>query len=123
MRNLRGQVVVIDYWATWCPLCVAEMPTMKMLYEEYHEDGVEFIGVSLDKSEEDGGLEKLREYVKTNEVPWPQYYQGAGWSGEFSVSWGINSISALFIVDKNGILRTVNGRGKLEELIPVLLAE
>ncbi len=63
MRSLRGQVVVIDYWATWCGPCIAEMPTMKKLYEEFHEDGVEFIGVSLDRSEEEGGLEKLREYV------------------------------------------------------------
>ena len=51
MKGLRGKVVVIDFWATWCGPCVAEMPKMKELYSKYRDKGVEFIGVSLDQSE------------------------------------------------------------------------
>ena len=121
MRNLRGKVVVIDFWATWCGPCVKEIPHMKELYAQYRDQGVEFIGVSLDKSEEDGGLDKLREYCDENDVNWPQYYQGDYWNSEFSTAWGINSIPAIFIIDRKGSLHSVNARGQLDDLIPELL--
>lgn len=123
IKALKGQVVVIDFWATWCGPCIAEMPHMKELYAKYHDEGVQFIGISLDSPEDKGGLEKLRKYVDEKKIPWPQYYQGDGWASEFSTSWGINSIPSLFIVDKNGNLKSVKARGKLEKLIPELLAE
>lgn len=121
IADLKNQVVVIDFWATWCGPCVAEMPNMKKLYAEYHSKGVEFIGVSLDQPEEDGGLDKLKKFVAEKEIAWPQYYQGNGWNSEFSKSWGINSIPCVFVVDPQGNLFSVEARGKLEELIPELL--
>jgi len=121
MKGLKGKVVVVDFWATWCGPCVQEMPNMKKLYAEYKPKGVEFIGVSLDQPKEEGGLDKLKKYVADNEIGWPQYYQGKGWQSEFSQSWGINSIPAVFIVDAEGKLYSVEARGKLDTLIPELL--
>jgi thiol-disulfide isomerase/thioredoxin len=123
MRNLHGKVVIIDFWATWCGPCVAEMPHLKELYKQYRDHGVEFIGVSLDQPEDQGGLEALKKFVDEKEISWPQYYQGKGWDSEFSGEWGINGIPALFAIDKDGNLRSVDARGKLDELIPQLLAE
>ena len=123
MADLKGKVVVIDFWATWCGPCVAEMPTMKKLYEKYKDQGVEFIGVSLDQPEDEGGLSELKKFVSEKEIPWPQYYQGKGWDSEFSASWGINAIPAVFVVDADGNLYSTDARGKLEELIPELLAK
>jgi thiol-disulfide isomerase/thioredoxin len=121
IKGLKGKVVVIDFWATWCGPCVAEMPNMKELYAKYHDKGVEFIGVSLDQPKEDGGLDALKSYVKKNEIAWPQYYQGNYWNSEFSKSWGINSIPTMFLVDQDGKLVSVEARGKLETMIPELL--
>jgi thiol-disulfide isomerase/thioredoxin len=120
-ESLKGKVVVVDFWATWCGPCVAEMPHMKEIYAKYKDKGVEFVGISLDAPEDQGGLTALKDYVKENQIGWPQYYQGKGWQGEFSQSWGINSIPAIFIVDQNGNLASVNARGHVEEMIEKLL--
>ena len=123
MKDLKGQVVVLDFWATWCGPCVREMPKMKKLYAKYHDEGVQFIGISLDKSEDEGGLDALKKYVSEKEILWPQYYLRKDGDIEFSNSWGISGIPALFIIDKKGNLKSVQARYKLEKLIPELLDE
>lgn len=123
MKDLRGKVVVIDFWATWCGPCVGEMPNMKKLYQKYHDQGVEFIGVSLDVAEKEGGLKDLKEFVSKNEIAWPQYYQGNGWESEFSVKWGITSIPTMFVVDSSGVVRSTTARGRLDEILPDLIKQ
>jgi thiol-disulfide isomerase/thioredoxin len=121
MASLKGKVVVIDFWATWCGPCVNEMPKMKELYAKYKSKGVEFIGVSLDQPKEQGGLDKLKAFVAKNGIEWPQYYQGNFWQSEFSSSWHINSIPCVFLVDADGNLASVKARGQLDKLIPEYL--
>lgn len=121
--TLKGKVVVVDFWATWCGPCVAEMPHMKEIYAKYKGKGVEFVGVSLDAPESEGGLEKLKKFVKDNDIQWPQYYQGNGWQSQFSSSWGINAIPALFVVDQKGNLYSINARGQVEQIIEKLLGD
>jgi thiol-disulfide isomerase/thioredoxin len=110
-----------DFRATWCGPCVAEMPRMKELYAKYHDKGVEFIGISLDQPKEDGGFDKLKAFVAKNDIPWPQYYQGNHWQSEFSKSWGVNSIPAVFLVDREGKLFSTDAGGNLESLIRELM--
>ena len=65
--------------------------------------------------------DKLKEFVAKNEITWPQFYQGNGWESDFSRGWGINAIPAVFVVDSQGKLHSINARGKLGEMIPELL--
>jgi thiol-disulfide isomerase/thioredoxin len=121
IEKLRGKVVVVDFWATWCGPCVEEMPVMKSLYSRYHGHDVEFIGVSLDEPKEDGGLEKLKDFVARHGITWPQYYQGQGGRSPFSRGWGVDAIPTVFVVDRDGNLASVDARGRLDEIIPELL--
>jgi thiol-disulfide isomerase/thioredoxin len=118
-QRLKGKVVVVDFWATWCGPCVAEMPKMKSLYAEYRPRGAQFIGVSLDQGGD--GLDKLQAFVQENGITWPQYYQGNGWESEFSRSWGIRAIPTVFVVDQEGKVYSDKARGKLESILPELL--
>jgi RNA polymerase sigma factor (sigma-70 family) len=129
MKALRGKVVVVDFWATWCGPCVGEIPELKRLYAQYHDKGVEFIGVSHDLPEEDGGLSALKEFVQNWQVPWPQYYEGhdnqlietGTPTNDFSEFWGISGIPTIFLIDAEGKLYSTTARGRLDTLIPRLL--
>tara|TARA_R110002111_G_C5996863_1_gene372611 strand:+ start:297 stop:1895 length:1599 start_codon:yes stop_codon:yes gene_type:complete len=129
MKNLRGKVVVVEFWATWCGWCVHEIPELKRLYAKYHDQGVEFIGVSHDIPENDGGLEKMKSFVDKEQIPWPQYYLGrdnralltGSPQNDFSESWGVDGIPAIFLIDPSGNLYSTEARGQLDTLIPRLL--
>jgi thiol-disulfide isomerase/thioredoxin len=119
IERFKGKVVIIDFWATWCGPCVAKMPHLKDLYAKYHDQGVEFIGVSVDRPENEGGLASLKKFVEENAIPWPQFYDGG--SGRFTQSWGIQFIPTVFVVDADGKLYATDAQGKLDAIITELL--
>jgi len=123
VADLAGQVVVLDFWSTTCGPCVAELPALQALYAEFHPRGAEFIGISLDLPEEQGGRAALEAFLARHPLPWPQDYQGGGFDSEFSRSWGVGGIPATFVLDRRGRLRSTEARGRLAELLPALLAE
>jgi peroxiredoxin len=118
LKDLLGKAVLIDFWATWCGPCVAEVPNLKKVYDAYHDKGFEILGISLDDKKGD-----LLAFTKKHEMPWPQYFDGKHWNNEISFRFGINSVPATWLVDKKGILRYTDVRFGLESEVQKLLKE
>lgn len=106
--DLRGKIVLVDFWATWCGPCVAELPHIKAVYDEFHERGFEIVGISLDHEKD---RQKLIDFVRENSMPWPQHFDGKGWKNEFAARYAISGIPAQWLLDRNGIVVEKEIRG------------
>jgi thiol-disulfide isomerase/thioredoxin len=116
VSKMRGKVVLVDFWATWCGPCVAELPNVLKAYKELHPKGFEIVGISLDSDKE-----KLESFVKEKGMDWPQFFDGKGWKNEISSNYGINSIPAMWLVDQKGMVIDTAARANLEEKVAKLL--
>ena len=115
----KGKVVLVDFWATWCGPCVAEMPNVISAYQKYHAKGFDIIGVSLDEDKS-----KLSNYIKDQNVAWPQFFDGQGWSNELAVKYGIQAIPSNFLLDSNGKIIGKDLRGDvLDKAVATALAK
>ncbi|MSU64679.1 MAG: TlpA family protein disulfide reductase [Opitutus sp.] len=99
IAKYKGKVVLLDFWATWCGPCIAELPTVVEAYKKFHSKGFEIIGISLDKAD---AKEKLVAFTKEHEMPWVQYYDGKYWENKLVATYGIRSIPATFLLDGEG---------------------
>lgn len=91
LKDLKGKVVLINFWATWCPPCIAEMPSLQALYSDYKEDVV-FLFVSNEEAE------KVQAFMQKQQYDLPVYQQGTASPKELESS----SIPATFLLDKSG---------------------
>ena len=102
--KLRGKVVLLDYWSTWCPPCMEQMPEIVAVYQKYHERGLEVIGVSLNEGDETALRAKLPRFLKDRGMVWPQACDGKGWQGELVKRVGIHFVPMHFLVNKQSIV-------------------
>jgi thiol-disulfide isomerase/thioredoxin len=104
-------VVLLDFWASWCPDCIVEIPAMKKIYEEYgNRDDFIMIGVSLDLEKK-----KLQDMTGQKGMPWLQLFEeGKKWGNSAAVAYGIRSIPSVWVLDRQGISRGMNLHGEEE---------
>lgn len=107
IANYKGKVVLLDFWATWCTPCVQELPNVIKAYKQYHPQGFEVIGISLDQQKG-----KLTTFLRDKDMTWPQYFDGKGWQNDLAVKYGIRSIPATFLLDGEGKIIGKDLRGE-----------
>ncbi len=108
VAKLRGKVVLIEFWATWCGPCIAELPNIHAVYDQYHDQGFEIVGVSVD-SEKD--RRKFIDLVAEKQITWPQHFDGRGWKNQYAVEFTVTGVPAMLLLDKQGLLVSTDARG------------
>ena len=97
MEKLKGRIVVVDFWATWCGPCMAMADEMVAIHKAYHAKGLQMVGISLDQDKA-----ALVRVVKEKGFAWPQYFDGKGWDNAFWKQYGANGIPYTLLVGPDG---------------------
>jgi peroxiredoxin len=118
IANYKGKVVLIDFWATWCPPCQIELPNILATYKKYHDQGFEVIGISLDADRQ-----QLDKFLKEQKLPWPQYNDGKFWDTKLVFKYGVSQLPTTYLLDGNGNIIDKDLRGDaLEAAVAKILA-
>ena len=118
LSSLKGKVVLIDFWASWCRPCRAENPNVVRLYKKYKNKNFTIFSISLDQDKN-----KWIDAINQDKLSWPNHVSElSGWRSTSATKYGVSSIPKTFLIDKNGIIIGYDLRGealenKLSELL------
>lgn len=117
LNDIKGKVTIIDFWAAWCGPCRKENPNVVRIYEKYHDQGLEIIGVSLDGDQRQKDPKKLwLEAIKKDNLTWHHVSNLQYFNDPVAKLYNIQSIPATYILDKDGKIAYKNLRGKALQL-------
>ncbi|MFB0519476.1 MAG: peroxiredoxin family protein [Acidobacteriota bacterium] len=95
LSDFKGKVIIIDFWATWCPPCVKEIPHFIELYEQYKENGFQMIGIAI----QSGSATNVKQFVEEHGINYPILMGNKEITREYG---GINAIPTTFVIDRQG---------------------
>jgi peroxiredoxin len=118
LSSMKGKIVLVDFWASWCGPCRQENPNVVKLYQQYHSKGFEILGVSLDRNKED-----WLKAIKDDNLTWMHVSDLLFWQNAAARLYGVNAIPQSFLLDKDGKIIGKGLRGeqlakKMVELFP-----
>lgn len=117
LKDLRGKFVLVDFWASWCGPCMAEVPNVKKVYEKFHVKGFEVVGVSLDEKKE-----AWTNAIAKHGLSWLHVSSLKGWKCPVAAQYSVTGIPATFLLDPEGkiIARNLRGEELMEAVAKVL---
>jgi peroxiredoxin len=119
LSSLKGKVVLVDFWASWCGPCRQANPSVVRLYKRYKDKGFEVFGVSLDEK-----IPAWKKAIKKDKIKYTQVVDTEGWRSKAAAAYGVEGIPASFLLDKAGKIIAFDAEGKeLDALVKKLLAE
>ena len=119
LLSLKGKVVILDFWASWCGPCMYANKDLVKLYKEYKSKGLEIYSVSIDESKK-----AWQKAVTRQRLTWIQVNDPGGWEAQTGARWNVQALPTTYLINKNGDVVSVDLEGKeLEESIKKLLAE
>lgn len=119
MKQSLGKVTLIDFWASWCGPCRNENPNVVALYNEYHGNGFNIIGISLDSN-----LEKWKQAILKDKIKWIQVSNLKEWNDPIAKMYEVNQIPSTFLLDRSGKIVAIDLRGtQLKDKINELLLQ
>jgi peroxiredoxin len=118
LQDLRGKIVLVAFWASWCGECVADIPTWKEIYKQFGDDKrFAMIGLSLDNS-----AQTVRSFTKSQEMSWTQGILGDWSRSKIPSQYAVSFIPAMYLIDQNGTVAEVLRGPKMREAIEKALA-
>ena len=103
LEKLRGKVVLVDFWATWCGPCRGEVPNVLKVYERFHAQGFEIISISLDRN-----VDVLKSYIKSQKMEWNHIFDK---DGKLRDKYGVRGIPQMYVIGRDGKVLSESARG------------
>ena len=113
----EGQIIIMNFWATWNDQCLKELPEIKKLYRKLKGPDVQFIGISSDDNVDD-----LKGFVRQHNIEWPQICEEMRYKGMMSKLYDVNRIPIMFVLDQKGKVQYIgNKKKKIEQIVTTLI--
>jgi len=117
LSQYEGQIIIMNFWATWNDQCLQELPEIKKLYRELKGTDVQFIGISSDDN-----IDDLKGFIRQNNIEWPQIFEGMRHKGMMLKLYDVNIIPIIFVLDQEGRVQYIgNNKEKITQIVTALI--